>query len=63
MAYIKVEVPDGDRCDNCMFLLKDILGCQLFDMLLEKTDNTGFKKCEQCIEGSIPDEDQEVRCY
>lgn len=63
MAYIKVEVPDGDRCDNCMFLLKDLLGRQLFDMLLEKTDNIGFKKCKQCIEESIPNEDQEVRCH
>lgn len=60
MAYIKVEVPDGDRCNNCMFLLKDTLGCQLFDMLLEKTtDNTGFKKCGQCIEESIS-EDSEI---
>ena len=47
MAYINVEVPNGEYCGYCRFLQQGTVLCTLFDMLLNE-DDTGMQKCSRC---------------
>lgn len=55
MAYVIVEVPDGEYCRGCRFLVSGTILCSLFDdFVTEVDDYTKKRKCDRC-----PREDKE----
>lgn len=58
MAYVKVEIPDGEKCMNCTFLNQCF--CMLFDELLEtKGAYTEMEKCKACVKACKEYEERE----
>jgi len=47
MAYIKVEVPNGEHCNGCRFQQRGTVLYTMFDILLNE-DDTGKRKCGYC---------------
>lgn len=62
MGEIILRIPDGKKCDGCMFLnidfMKDIPQCNLFNCVLDFRKNWGdvdrdsITKCDRCPKGN-----------
>lgn len=61
MAYldIRVNVPNGDKCEYCSYNPRGTVVCLLFDEFIEEDDNGHKIKCNMCKEMMIEDDENE----